>query len=46
MPAVLPVYRRYLKILNLEIVPLPLSKDIKNYQAKSQIKMSLFLHLP
>ena len=29
MPAVLPVYRRYLKILNLEIVPLPLSKDIK-----------------
>lgn len=29
MPDVLPVYRRYLKILNLEIVPLPLSKDIK-----------------
>lgn len=29
MPDVLPVYRRYLKILNLEIVPLPLSKNIK-----------------
>jgi len=29
MPDVLPIYRRYLKILNLEIVPLPLSKDIK-----------------
>jgi len=29
MPDVLPVYRKYLKILNLEIVPMPLSRDIK-----------------
>lgn len=28
MPDVLPVYRKYLKLLRLEIVPLPLSADI------------------
>ncbi len=30
MPDLLPLYRKYLKLLNLEIVPLPLSADIKN----------------
>lgn len=29
MPGVLPVYKKYLKLLNLEIVPLPTSGDIK-----------------
>ena len=28
MPDVLPVYRKYLKLLKLEIVPLPLSADV------------------
>ena len=30
MPDVLPLYRKYLKLLNLKIVPLPLYTDIKN----------------
>ncbi len=29
MPDVLPVYKKYLQMLNLEVIPLPLSKDIK-----------------
>lgn len=29
MPGVLPVYKKYLQVLNLEIIPLPSSKDIK-----------------
>jgi len=29
MPDVLPVYKKYLQVLNLEIIPLPSSKDIK-----------------
>lgn len=29
MPGVLPLYKKYLKLLNLDIVPLPLSADIK-----------------
>ncbi len=28
MPDILPVYRKYLKLLNLEVVPLPLSADV------------------
>jgi len=29
MPAILPVYKKYLKMLNLEVIPLPSSADIK-----------------
>ena len=29
MPDVLPVYKKYLQMLNLEVIPLPSSKDIK-----------------
>lgn len=29
MPDVLPVYRKYIKMLNLEVIPLPVYKDIK-----------------
>lgn len=29
MPDVLPVYRKYIKVLNLEVIPLPAYKDIK-----------------
>lgn len=34
MPDVLPVYRKYLKALNLEVVPLPSYKDIKKLSGR------------
>lgn len=38
MPDVLPVYRKYLKLLKLEIVPLPLSADVKKLSGQTSKK--------
>lgn len=38
MPDVLPVYRKYFKLLNLEIMPLPLSADIKKLSGQTSDK--------
>ncbi len=38
MPDVLPVYRKYLKLLRLEIVPLPLSADVNKLSGHTSDK--------
>lgn len=38
MPDVLPVYRKYLKLLKLEIVPLPLSADVNKLSGHTSDK--------
>lgn len=38
MPDVLPVYRKYLKLLRLEIVPLPLSVDVNKLSGHTSDK--------
>ena len=38
MPDVLPVYRKYFKLLNLEIMPLPLSSEIKKLSGQTSDK--------